>query len=1094
MKLSPLYLCILGFNILGLGSLLIPAKATGDHWICQYGESKCKSTSEIESFLRADPNDGSHLGQCLEPSNAPTLSPTSLKPTKDSKAQGDPHFVTWLGEHFEFHGQCDILYAFVKNFANRDIDLSVHVRTKMVRFWSYIEKAVIRIGDDILEVEASFDLENDKANSHYKINFEDQGPLTDLASYPVTINNNNDLYTIDLSNAYAGLKIEINTFREFVGVKVVGATEESFGSSVGITGNFTNGNTLARDGATVIDDFTQLGLEWQVVPSLDGVLFKEPSKPQYPELCFLPENPRGKPIRRRLAEASITEEQAQQACAGISNKSDRQDCIFDVMNTQDLDMVGSYRQEDNGDQQSCVSQIKCADNKVHVCHANEEENVYETLCLLETEVGPHLKQYENDSLGECTVSDSSPMVEEFLQTAHLSDEIAPISDTELDNETGVVMDYTVELNPRVVRLAFSNVTQTVTCEGNRLKVLFPHTVSLEEAQKMFPTEYLLIHEGEQCNLVDEEGGSPDWDPEIGAVFLEVQSVEVDGKLVTVSGEVGSFHYMFHQAEMNWTHTEEGQDGRRLKLGRFDVSEEWNESFEYSNDLPVKIAGSVRAGFEGSSNGLYYYIKPWKRRGGLSYEADFRAYADVNVSIAGKGEIDILKDDFQFDFVTVPIVGMTFKFPRTIAWAIRKFLIRGFSRNQFLGLALDIPLRLEYDAGLTYDVALTASSSFDTGVQEIKYELGGKLKKLNSNFEYKKDGNGYFNGLDYNVDALDIELCLDLAFGPRPELALSVVGLAEAGIGIYCPITIQACVGTEPQPPVRDSKALFIKNCKDNCWRGAVDIGIAIRDAYVRTRLLNEKETETPILEKFSEDLLIGKFCFLESEKATCGETCCGFGDQCVRGDQVLNPNADPYCMNDGAPTISTLPSAMPSSRPSLRPSLKPSALPSSEPLPTLEPTSAGLTTAPTSDPSLIPNCVGKMEAQDACDDSDSNYFKTMKCKHNADKMICEIETCSSTSWNRDLIVRIDGQEKRRIELAPRIVKVRKLKRTLLWKDWDTFYSTDPKSVSPTKFVFELPVWPFPDIQNTNVRAYLNDGPDDRIPNSGEVTFDTCLVP
>ncbi|KAL3939992.1 MAG: hypothetical protein SGBAC_005391, partial [Bacillariaceae sp.] len=70
--------------------------------------------------------------------------------------------------------------------------------------------------------------------------------------------------------------------KEFVSVKIIGATEESFGNSVGITGDFKTGKTLARDGVTVLDDFNELGLEWQVLPS-DGKLFHEMSSaPQFP--------------------------------------------------------------------------------------------------------------------------------------------------------------------------------------------------------------------------------------------------------------------------------------------------------------------------------------------------------------------------------------------------------------------------------------------------------------------------------------------------------------------------------------------------------------------------------------------------------------------------------------------------------------------------------------------------------------------------------------------------------------------------------------------------------------------------------------------
>jgi len=221
-----------------------------------------------------------------------------------------------------------------KNFAN-GLGLDIHLRTKLVRHWSYIQKAVIRIGNDILEIEGLADF-----SASYWINYEHMGELTDLAGFPMMLNENQDRYTIDLDSVYPGEKIQIKTFKEFVGVKIIGATESSFGDSIGISGDFHTGNTYARDGFTVLNDFTQLGNEWQVLPS-DGHLFHELSLPQYPQKCILPENPQGE-RKRRLGESTVSEEQAEQACAGLKDEFSRKGCIYDVLATQDLDMVGVY--------------------------------------------------------------------------------------------------------------------------------------------------------------------------------------------------------------------------------------------------------------------------------------------------------------------------------------------------------------------------------------------------------------------------------------------------------------------------------------------------------------------------------------------------------------------------------------------------------------------------------------------------------------------------------------------------------------------------------------------------------------------------------
>lgn len=255
---------------------------------------------------------------------------------------GDPHFKTWQNEHYQYHGQCDLVLVKDATFAD-GLGLDIHIRTKLVRHWSYIKTAVIRIGNDILEIEGSgkrFDKE-----VHFWMNYEYQGNLTEFAGFPVTIKADGsklhkNRIEIDLSSKYPGEKIVLSTFKEFVKVDFANPSVNAFGNTVGLLGDYTTGKTLARDGATVLDDFTDLGREWQVLPS-DKKLFHKSSAPQFPELCIEPEDPRGDRVRR-LDESSVTEEQAEEACAGIKDEYDHLDCIYDIIATQDVEMVGAY--------------------------------------------------------------------------------------------------------------------------------------------------------------------------------------------------------------------------------------------------------------------------------------------------------------------------------------------------------------------------------------------------------------------------------------------------------------------------------------------------------------------------------------------------------------------------------------------------------------------------------------------------------------------------------------------------------------------------------------------------------------------------------
>lgn len=242
-------------------------------------------------------------------------------------------------QHYEYHGQCDLLMVKDTNFAE-GLGLDIHIRTKIVRYWSYIKTVAIKIGNDILEIEGSAEADDD--TPHYWINFEYQGELDSVGGFPVIQKLPSAYkrqYIIDLSPKYPKQSIVVQLYKEFVRVKFTG-TEEAFGNTVGLLGDYKTGMTFARDGATLIHDFTELGDEWQVLPS-DGKLFRQAATPQFPELCIKPENSRGE-RKRRLAESSITIKQAEAACATLKDALWSKDCVYDILATQDLGMVGAF--------------------------------------------------------------------------------------------------------------------------------------------------------------------------------------------------------------------------------------------------------------------------------------------------------------------------------------------------------------------------------------------------------------------------------------------------------------------------------------------------------------------------------------------------------------------------------------------------------------------------------------------------------------------------------------------------------------------------------------------------------------------------------
>mmetsp|Transcript_3269 Transcript_3269/g.7631 ORF Transcript_3269/g.7631 Transcript_3269/m.7631 type:complete len:171 (-) Transcript_3269:105-617(-) len=170
--------------------------------------------------------------------------------------------------------------------------------------------------------------------------------MSSLGDFPVSIHadegpRRKHIFEIDLNSKYPGHKIVIDTMKEFVKVNFANASVEAFGNTVGILGDYATGSTVARDQKTVLNDFNELGSEWQVLPT-DDMLFHDISYPQFPQRCMLPEDARGEQ-HRHLLENKISEEEAEAACAkNLSDVLDIKDCVYDILATQDMDMVGSY--------------------------------------------------------------------------------------------------------------------------------------------------------------------------------------------------------------------------------------------------------------------------------------------------------------------------------------------------------------------------------------------------------------------------------------------------------------------------------------------------------------------------------------------------------------------------------------------------------------------------------------------------------------------------------------------------------------------------------------------------------------------------------
>jgi hypothetical protein len=251
-------------------------------------------------------------------------------------AFGDPHIRTFAGEHYSYHGACDLVLIKNPEFAD-GLGMDIHIRNAPIKQWSYIESAVINIGGETLEVRGGETTNEFYVNGVLGNPSSTDGMLPEtIAGFPIKfewLTKGRRQFTIDLGD---GEQIIFKTFKYFLRVNAKIVDGKRFESSVGLMGTYPLGNKVARDGSTEITDYDQFGQEWQVLPE-EPMLFHNMEGPQAPQQCALPVTT----TQRRLAESSITLEDAEIACAHV-NLDDRDECIFDVLATEDKDMAGAY--------------------------------------------------------------------------------------------------------------------------------------------------------------------------------------------------------------------------------------------------------------------------------------------------------------------------------------------------------------------------------------------------------------------------------------------------------------------------------------------------------------------------------------------------------------------------------------------------------------------------------------------------------------------------------------------------------------------------------------------------------------------------------
>jgi len=302
--------------------------------ICKENDSRLCTKTEVEEGCARD-NGCSFNNEYVWTieSTSPTTSPTTSPYVK-----GDPHFMTWAGKTYDFHGVCDLVLVHVERFG-KGIGMDIHIRSKKMKMWSFVASVAVCIGKDIFEVIGGKEpkvftngIEGKMKNTKDEISL-----TTTIAGFPVHRMNKSkkgEKFAINLGN---NEKLVISTWHFFVSVSFENARSETFGDSVGLLGSFSGGMKLARDGTTIITDLNEYGQEWQVRDS-EPHLFHSIEGPQYPLKCDIPSSTE---MRHRLEESKLTTNEARKACDNV-NQYELNLCIFDVLATNNKSTAGAY--------------------------------------------------------------------------------------------------------------------------------------------------------------------------------------------------------------------------------------------------------------------------------------------------------------------------------------------------------------------------------------------------------------------------------------------------------------------------------------------------------------------------------------------------------------------------------------------------------------------------------------------------------------------------------------------------------------------------------------------------------------------------------
>ena len=250
---------------------------------------------------------------------------------------------------YDYHGECDLVLLHNPQFKN-NLGMDIHIRTKIRDFWSSVETAALKIGDEILEIQARPDSKdwlwlNGQVNEVLESGKWYHSLLSGfLVRFKQSMGEVGLIREVRVSlEGTAREVLALKAVNSFVRVSINWKGSKNYENSTGLLGSHAHGGErLGRDGITFIEDINAFGQEWQVQPMVDGQLFHSYVGAVVDQKCVLPPayTPEMQQLRRRrLAESEVTEEAAKKACVHLIDPKEISSCVYDVLATQDLKMA-----------------------------------------------------------------------------------------------------------------------------------------------------------------------------------------------------------------------------------------------------------------------------------------------------------------------------------------------------------------------------------------------------------------------------------------------------------------------------------------------------------------------------------------------------------------------------------------------------------------------------------------------------------------------------------------------------------------------------------------------------------------------------------